>query len=208
MNLTNYRFEFAVCVETLNSITNVARLPGSRFATVFTSGIHPYVDDETSGPTEKFVHNYGTRVHHIAFRMENIEATFDTVRNTGMEFLVDLVGSDEEGLKQTFSVPSANTLLVNEYICRGPFAILPEKPPEIVYFIAKNWSTTTKRRQHRRSSLAASAGTPHAVTPPLSCYLWYFRQNIAGKALKYVSSLENRSSWGCFKTCFRYGRLI
>ena len=78
MHLTDYRFDFAIYVETLNSITNVARLPGSRFAVVFTSGIHPYVDDETSGPTEKLVHNYGTRVHHVAFRTENIEATVDT----------------------------------------------------------------------------------------------------------------------------------
>jgi len=118
MNLTNYRFDFAIYVDTLNSITNVARLPGSGFAMVFTSGIHPYIDDETSGPTEKFVHNYGTRVHHIAFRTENIEATVDTLKDTGMEFLLDLVGSEEEGLKQTFSVPSVNTVLVNEYIHR------------------------------------------------------------------------------------------
>ena len=85
---------------------------------VFTSGINPYVDDETSGPTERFVHDYGTRIHHIAFRTENVEPTFDALKETGMEFLLDLVGSGKEGLKQTFSVPSANTLLVNEYIHR------------------------------------------------------------------------------------------
>ena len=118
MNVTGYRFDFAIYVETLNSITNVARLPGARFAMVFTSGIHPYVDDETSGPTEKFVHTYGTRVHHIAFHTENIEATFEALKNAGMEFLIELVGSEDEGLKQTFSLPSVNTLLVHEYIHR------------------------------------------------------------------------------------------
>jgi hypothetical protein len=118
LHLTNHRFEFAIYVEALNSITNVARLPGSQFAMVFTSGIRPYVDDETSGPTEKFVHSYGTRVHHIAFRTENIEATVAALKDNGMEFLLDLVGSEDEGLKQIFSVPSANTLLVNEYIHR------------------------------------------------------------------------------------------
>ncbi len=123
LHLTNYRFDFSIYVETLNSITNVARLPGSKFAAVFTSGIHPYVDDETSGPTEKFVHNYGTRVHHIAFRTENIEATVAALKDAGMEFLLDLVGSEEEGLKQIFSLPSVNTLLVTEYIHRyGDFA--------------------------------------------------------------------------------------
>ena len=35
-----------------------------------------------------------------------------------MEFLIDLVGSSEEGLKQTFSAPSEHTLLVNKYIHR------------------------------------------------------------------------------------------
>ncbi len=34
----------------------------------------------------------------------------------GMKFLIDLVGSPAEGLKQTFTQPSVNTLLVNEYI--------------------------------------------------------------------------------------------
>ncbi len=118
MHLTSYRFDFAIYVEALNSITNVARLPGSRFAMVFTSGIHPYLDDETSGPTEKFVHNYGARVHHVAFRTEHIEATVAGLKESGMEFLLDLVGSEEEGLKQIFSVPSTHTLLVTEYIHR------------------------------------------------------------------------------------------
>ena len=35
-----------------------------------------------------------------------------------MEFIADLVGSHDEGLKQTFSAQSPNTLLVNEYIHR------------------------------------------------------------------------------------------
>jgi len=35
-----------------------------------------------------------------------------------MKYMVELVGSKEEGLKQTFTVPSPNTMLVNEYIWR------------------------------------------------------------------------------------------
>ena len=41
-----------------------------------------------------------------------------TPKNDGMEFLIELVGSPEEGLHQTFTLPSPNTLLVNEYIPR------------------------------------------------------------------------------------------
>jgi len=118
MNLTNYNFDFAIYVKVFNSITNVARFSSEDFAMVFTSGISPYIDDEKSGPTEKFVHNYGPRVHHMAFRTEKIEETVSALNSSGMSFLIDLVGSPGEGLKQIFSSPSENTLLVNEYIHR------------------------------------------------------------------------------------------
>jgi hypothetical protein len=118
MLLTNYNFDFAIYVKSLNSITNVARISSSDFAMVFTSGITPFVSREASGPTEKFISNFGPRVHHIAFRTEEIDSTVEALGNDGMKFLLDLVGSPEEGLKQIFSQPSRNTLLVMEYIHR------------------------------------------------------------------------------------------
>lgn len=118
MRLTNYNFDLAIYVKSLNSITSVLRLSPSDFAMVFTSGIAPYVSQETSGPTEKFVSNFGPRVHHIAFQTEEIEETVAALRKDGMKFLLGLVGSPEEGLKQIFSEPSGNTLLVTEYIHR------------------------------------------------------------------------------------------
>jgi len=118
MMLTNYNFEFSIYVKLFNSITNVSRLSRHSFALVFTSGIRPFESDETSGPTEKFLHNYGRRVHHVAFRTEQIDETFAALKTRGMEFLIGLIGSQAEGLKQTFSVASENTLIVNEYIRR------------------------------------------------------------------------------------------
>lgn len=118
MSLTNYSFDFAIYVSSLNSITSVARLSSSDFAMVFTSGISPDLNDGASGPTEKFIRNYGSRVHHIAFQTEQIEETYQALQNDGMKFLIELVGSPEEGLKQTFTEPSENTLLVTEYIHR------------------------------------------------------------------------------------------
>ena len=118
MGLTNYNFDLAIYVKIFNSITNVARLSKEDYAMVFTSGISSYISDEESGPTEKFIHNYGQRVHHVAFQTENIEQTFKDLETEGMTFLITLVGSPEEGLKQTFSDMSPNTLLVNEYIHR------------------------------------------------------------------------------------------
>jgi 4-hydroxyphenylpyruvate dioxygenase-like putative hemolysin len=118
MHLTNYNFDSAFYIKPFNSITNVARLSDKDFAMVFTSGISPYVSDEISGPTEKFIHNYGPRVHHMAFRTEHIDYTFSAIKADDMEFLIELVGSPREGLKQTFTMPSEHTLLINEYIHR------------------------------------------------------------------------------------------
>jgi hypothetical protein len=116
--LTNYHYDFAVHVKSLNSITSVARRKKDDFAMVFTSGISSYSNDTDSGPTEKFIQNYGTRVHHMAFRTAEIETTVRFLKDDGMGFLLDVVGSEEEGLKQIFSEPSQNTLMVNEYILR------------------------------------------------------------------------------------------
>ena len=69
-------------------------------------------------PTEKYIRNYGARVHHWAFRAEDIDATFAALKADGMEFLVELVGSRAEGLQQTFGRASEHTLLVSEYIHR------------------------------------------------------------------------------------------
>ncbi len=118
MLLTDYDFDFAVYVESLNSITNVARLSLHDYAQVFTSGISPFESLDTSGPTERFIHNYGLRVHHLAFNTSEIESTFQALKDDGLGFLVELVGSRAEGLKQTFSNMSPHSFLVTEYIHR------------------------------------------------------------------------------------------
>ena len=118
LRLTNYGFDFAIYVETLNSITSVARLSKDDYAQVFTSGIEPFKGVGQSGPTEMYIHNYGTRVHHMAFRTEHINETFRALKADGMEFLVELVGSPDEGLQQTFTKGLPSTFIVNEYIQR------------------------------------------------------------------------------------------
>ncbi|MGE4553015.1 MAG: hypothetical protein AB7D57_07875 [Desulfovibrionaceae bacterium] len=118
MRLTNYDFDFAVYVESLNSITNVARLSAHDYAQVFTSGIGSARPDGSLGPTEQYIANYNVRVHHMAFRTERIERAYQALKAHGMGFLVELVGGPDEGLHQTFSKASPNTLLVNEYIQR------------------------------------------------------------------------------------------
>jgi hypothetical protein len=118
MRLTAYDFTMAIYVQELNSITNVARRNGIDFAMVFTSGVSPYLNDIESGPTEKFVHNYGPRIHHLAFRTEAIVETVAMLEENGQRFMSPLIGSPEEGLRQVFSEMSPSTLLVTEYIQR------------------------------------------------------------------------------------------
>jgi len=118
IGLTNYHFEFAIYVRSLNSITNVARLSPNEFAMVFTSGIAPLAGSKAPGPTEGFIRNYGPRVHHLAWDTDSIDDVYAGLKSEGQAFLLDLVGSPEEGLKQTFSEASPTTLLVNEYIHR------------------------------------------------------------------------------------------
>jgi hypothetical protein len=120
LDLTNYYFDFAIYTKHLNSITNVARLSKDRYdvAMVFTSGIRPYEAKDDAGPTEKFVKNYGPRVHHMAFYTDEIIETFNSIKYDGLEFIQELIGSPEEGLRQAFTKPSENTLMVTEYIQR------------------------------------------------------------------------------------------
>ncbi len=92
MELTNYKFDFAIYVKNFNSITNVARLSDKDYAQVFTTGISPFTSLEECGPTEKYVHNYGPRVHHVAFHTENIEDTYEGLIQDGMEFLSGACG--------------------------------------------------------------------------------------------------------------------
>lgn len=119
MNLTGYDFSESVYAACFNSITNVTRLQGKDFAMVFTSGIRPYTGDPSvPEPTEKFVINYGKRVHHLAWQATDVGKVFHGLEKDGQKFLIELVGGPKEGLMQTFTRPSPNTFLVQEYIHR------------------------------------------------------------------------------------------
>jgi len=118
LSLTGYRFSFAIPVESQNSLTSVARRNPENFAMVFTSGITPFHDEATSGPTEVFIHRYGPRVHHLAFRTDEIRETVAALERGDLRFLDGMAGSEEEGIHQIFTLPSPHTMLVTEYIHR------------------------------------------------------------------------------------------
>jgi hypothetical protein len=98
-------------------------------AKVFTANNTPYFVNHLDGlpcPTETFVRNYGPRLHHLALAvrdgerggMENIEYVVDKIREQGKDFLLDVIGSKNQGLKQIFSSASEHSSLIIEYVQR------------------------------------------------------------------------------------------
>jgi hypothetical protein len=98
-------------------------------AKVFTAANHPYFVNhllKLPSPTEQFVRNFGPRLHHLAVAVAdgevggkpNIDYVVDSLRDCGQDFLLDVIGSKEEGLKQIFSSASEFSSLIVEYVQR------------------------------------------------------------------------------------------
>ena len=98
-------------------------------AKVFTANNTPYFVnhlEKLPSPTENFVRNYGPRLHHIALAvrdgqtggLENIDYVVRKIAEQGKSFLLDVIGSKDEGLKQIFSSASEHSSLIIEYVQR------------------------------------------------------------------------------------------
>jgi hypothetical protein len=139
LSLSSYYYWGSYDIKDQNSSTNVTksihfdeevRSP----AKVFTANNTPYFVnhlEKMPSPTETFVRNYGPRLHHIAIAVsdgetaghENIEYVVEQIKAQGRNFLLDVIGSKDEGLKQIFSSASEHSSLIIEYVQRfGDFA--------------------------------------------------------------------------------------
>lgn len=132
--LSSYYYWGSYDIKDQNSSTNVTKNvrgdPESMSpAKVFTANNLPYCVnhlDKLPSPTESFVRNYGPRLHHMALTvtdgqtngMENIDFVVAAIASQGKRFLLDTVGSREEGLKQIFSSASDYSSLIIEYVQR------------------------------------------------------------------------------------------
>ncbi|MCQ8102872.1 hypothetical protein NP590_02040 [Methylomonas sp. SURF-2] len=132
--LSSYYYWGSYDIKDQNSSTNVTKnvrqQPESVSpAKVFTANNLPYCVghlDKLPSPTETFVRNYGPRLHHIAVEVkdgqsngrENIDFIVEAIAAQGKGFLLDTVGSREEGLKQIFSSASDFSSLIIEYVQR------------------------------------------------------------------------------------------
>lgn len=134
LSLSSYYYWGSYDIRDQNSSTNVtksvhhaseARSP----AKVFTASNTPYFVNHLErlpSPTETFVRNYGPRLHHIALAVrdgetggrENIEHVVNRIAAQGKDFLLDVTGSRDQGLKQIFSSASEHSSLIIEYVQR------------------------------------------------------------------------------------------
>ena len=134
LTLSSYYYWGSYDIASQNSSTNVTKSAHYNDerrspAKVFTAANHPYFVNHLVGlpsPTENFVRNYGPRLHHIALGVAdgetngqiNIDYVVDAIRAKGKDFLLDVIGSREEGLKQIFSSASEHSSLIIEYVQR------------------------------------------------------------------------------------------
>ena len=135
LSLSSYYFWGSYDIADQNSSTNVTKSVHFRSelnspAKVFTANNTPYFVNHLErlpSPTETFVRNYGPRLHHIALAVRdgerldgtaNIDFVVDAIRAQGREFLLDVIGSREDGIKQIFSSASEHSSLIIEYVQR------------------------------------------------------------------------------------------
>lgn len=132
--LSSYYYWGSYNIHDQNSSTNVCKsvrplAESESPAKVFTANNSPYCVNHLDGlpsPTETFVRNYGARLHHIALSVkdgerdgkENIDFVVDAIASQGKSFLLEVVGSREDGLKQVFSAASPFSALIIEYVQR------------------------------------------------------------------------------------------
>ncbi len=134
LSWSSYYFWGAYNIKDQNSSTNVTKsahaIPESKSpAKVFTANNTPYFInhlEKLPSPTETFVRNYGPRLHHMAISVkdgehkgkENIDFVVNAIAENGKGFLLDVIGSKEQGLKQIFSNASEHSSLIIEYVQR------------------------------------------------------------------------------------------
>jgi hypothetical protein len=132
--LSSYYYWGSYDIADQNSSTNVCKsvravAESVSPAKVFTANNQPYCVNHLDGlpsPTETFVRNYGARLHHIALSVkdgerggkENIEFLVEAIASQGKGFLLEVVGSRDDGLKQIFSTASPFSALIIEYVQR------------------------------------------------------------------------------------------
>ena len=134
LTLSSYYYWGSYDISDQNSSTNVTKSvhyesEAKSPAKVFTAANYPYFVNhllKLPSPTEAFVRNFGPRLHHLAISVAdgetngapNIDYAVEALKHCGKKFLLQVIGSKEEGLKQIFSSASEHSALIVEYVQR------------------------------------------------------------------------------------------
>ncbi|MFX0051268.1 MAG: hypothetical protein ACFE8U_08260, partial [Candidatus Hermodarchaeota archaeon] len=113
MNILPYREYKNFEVLSANAITTCIKLHETLPVFVVSEGVN---EDSI---VEQYCQKYGSRVHHFAYLVTDIEKVVKIQKMRGIIFTSEeIIGSEEEGIKQIFTLPTNTTNHIIEYIQR------------------------------------------------------------------------------------------
>lgn len=105
------------------ALSKVLTLPGNPFYIFVDQGM------DSDNIITKWVEQYGSGLHHMAYLVEDIYAAAEHLKKRGMKFTTDEVIDTGGGLKQLFSLPNPITGILTEII---------QREKEGVFFVQEN----------------------------------------------------------------------
>jgi 4-hydroxyphenylpyruvate dioxygenase-like putative hemolysin len=113
MNLIPYRFFKNFKVISANANTTCIKLNDTLPVVVISEGL----DDDSV--VERYCKKFGSRIHHLAYLVKDIEKVVEIQKKRGIEFTSEtIIGSETEGIKQIFTLPTKTTNHIIEYLQR------------------------------------------------------------------------------------------
>ncbi len=113
MNALPYRLFKSFKVVHSNATTTTLKLKDTLPIIVISEGLN---EDSI---VEKYCKKFGSRVHHLAYEVSDIEKVVEIQKARGVKFTTeDIIGSEEEGIKQIFTMPTETSNHIIEYIQR------------------------------------------------------------------------------------------
>ncbi len=113
MNLLPYREFKNFKIIRANAITTCIKLHDTLPVIVISEGLN---EDSI---VEKYCQKYGSRVHHLAYLVKDIDKVVAIQKSRGVHFTSEkVIGSESEGIKQIFTMPTETTNHIIEYIQR------------------------------------------------------------------------------------------
>ena len=112
-NLVPYKEYKTFSVTSMNAVTSAIKLHDTLPVLVVSEGL------SEDSVVEKYVQKFGGRIHHLAYLVIDIDKVVEIQRSRGVQFTTDsIIGSEEEGIKQIFTLPTDAGNHIIEYIQR------------------------------------------------------------------------------------------